>query len=422
MALIAVAVHGYIIAFVRVAHIRDFDVHRILGQRFLTHFHLYDTGYFGYPYMPIAAMYFAPLAFFDRPWALALRYSVAVAALGLSLVLLNRMARDYSATNGKQGIWIAAIAVVLATQFILQDLDDGGPHLILLGILTAAIYLAWQAREKLAATLFGFAIAIKVTPALFVLYFLWKRRWRLAAYTAVATVCWISLPMIYMGPGWWWMHQQEWTQVAAASFIGKDTPVTQENEQRVRNQSLRQTLMRYLVTLPEDDPVRLEDPGYVPLLNLPPTMARTIATALMVSLIIVFCWLARRPYEGRGDPEWLRETSAVMIIALLLSPVTWVQHLVWLIPGLYVIVSDARTHERIGWGTRLALGVYIMLALVLNYELLGKRNFERLLTYHPYAVAMGVVLAMLMVSRRIEEANGPVVSRPREGDVAVPQL
>jgi alpha-1,2-mannosyltransferase len=421
LAFVAVVVHGYIIAFVRVAHIRDFDVHRILGQRFLTHFHLYDTGYFGYPYMPMAAMYFAPLALFTRPAALALRYAVAVLALILTLVLLHRFTRDYGAREDRATIWIAGITVVLALQFILQDLDDGGPHLILLGILTVGIYWAWQGREKLAAILFGFAIAVKVTSALFALYFLWKRRWRLAAYTAVATVCWICLPMVYMGPEWWWMHQQEWTQVAVGSFIGNETPATRENEHRVRNQSLRHTLMRYLVALPDGDPLRAEDPGYVPFLNLPAATARTIATALMASLVVAFLWWSRGRYKGRGDPVWVRETSAVMIIALLMSPVTWVQHVVWLVPALYVIVSDARMNERLRWGTKLAFGVYILLTLVLNYELLGKRNFERVLSYHPYAIAMLVVLGMLIWRGGVTKPDAGWY-RTGKGDMKATQL
>ncbi len=165
-----------------------------------------------------------------------------------------------------ENLWIGAVTVLLAFQFILQDLDDGGPHLILLAILTAGIYSAWRGREKLGAMWFGLAIALKVSPALFLPFFLWKPQWRLAGFATIAAGCWIILPMMWMGPGSWWSHQREWILVAAGSSVGQDTPITVENEQRVRNQSLGQTLMRYLVTFPEDHPLRREDPGYVALL------------------------------------------------------------------------------------------------------------------------------------------------------------
>jgi hypothetical protein len=378
---------------------RDFDVHREVGRRFLAGEYLYAGG-LCHPYMPIAALYFAPLALLDRGLSLALRYTTAVACLCLTLFLLYRMVRDWSEVTPPEGLWISGITLLLAFQFILQDLDDGGPHLILLAILTAGVYAVWQGREKLGAMWFGLAIALKVAPALFLPFFLWKRQWRLAGYTAVASVCWIILPMIWMGPESWWNHQREWTQVAAGSFVGQETPITRENEQRVRNQSLQQALMRYLVTVPEDHPLRRDDPGYVPVLNLPVPTAKILVIAVMLSLLVFFCWYARRPFKGRDDPAWLRESSAVMIFALLLSPVTWVQHLVWLVPALYLIVVHARSQKGLRTSATIALGAYVVLADVLNYELLGRRNFSLLMSYHPFTVAMLLVLAMLMFNAK----------------------
>lgn len=126
--------------------------------------------------------------------------------------------------------------------------------------------------------------------------------------------------------------------------------------------------------------------------------------AAMMSLLVFFCWYARRPYEGRDDPAWLRESSAVMILVLLLSPVTWVQHLVWLVPALYLIVVDAHSNAGLGTPGKIALGAYVVLVVVFNYELLGKQNFALLLSYHPFTVAMLLVLAMLMLRRQTSEA------------------
>jgi hypothetical protein len=89
-----------------------------------------------------------------------------------------------------------------------------------------------------------------------------------------------------------------------------------------------------------------------------------------------------------------------MIFALLLAPVTWVQHLVWLVPALYLIVVHARSNMGLGKSATIALGAYVVLADVLNYELLGRRNFSLLLSYHPFTVAMLLVLAMLMFNAK----------------------
>lgn len=415
VALIGIVAHGYHTAFVRIPLGRDFDVHRIMGQRFLGHEDVYvGSAGFGYPYMPIASMYFAPLTFFDRDTAMALRYTLAIACLCLTLVLCYRMTRVRSGMTPTHGMWMGAISIVLALQFILQDLDDGGPHLILLGILTAGIYLTWQGREKLGSLWFGLAIALKVTPALFLPFFLWKRRWKLAGYTVIATMCWILLPILYMGPSWWWSQQRDWTQVAVGSVLGHESPATQSNEQQVRNQSLKQTLLRYLVTIPEDNPLRQKDPGYAPVLDLPPATAKIVVLAFMASLLAFFGWTTRRPYEGRGDPMWLRESSALLIIALLLSPVTWVQHLVWLVPALYLIAMDARSKEGLNLPVKLAMAIYVLLAVVLNYELLGRRNFSLFLTIHPFAIAMLLVLGILLFDRKYPDAEA--LSLSNQGD------
>ena len=69
---VAAIVHGYDIAALRVPYFRDFDVHREVGRRFLAGEYLYASG-LCHPYMPSAALYFAPLALFDRGIGLALR-------------------------------------------------------------------------------------------------------------------------------------------------------------------------------------------------------------------------------------------------------------------------------------------------------------------------------------------------------------
>ncbi len=416
---IGVVMHGYHTAFVRIPLGRDFDAHRIMGERFLGYEDVYGLAGFGYPYMPIASMYFSLLTFFERDTALALRYSLAIACLCLAFIMCYRMARAQSSTTPTAGLWMGVISTVLALQFILQDLDDGGPHLILLGILITGIYSIWQGREKIGALWIGLAIALKVTPALFLPFFLWKRRWKLAGYTTIATICWILLPVLYMGPSLWWSQQRNWTQVAVGSVLGHESPATRSNEQQVRNQSLKQTLLRYLVTIPQDDSLRQKDPGYAPVLNLPPAAAQIAVLAAMASLLAFFGWTTRRPYEAQKDPMWLRDSSALLIIALLLSPVTWIQHLVWLVPALYLIAMDSRSKEGLSPPAKFAIALYVLLAVVLNYELLGRKNFSLFLTIHPFAIGMLLLLGILLFDRRHAKA-GSCSSNEQDNRVIAP--
>ena len=308
--IVAVTSYGIVLVYLRAHRVRDFDIHREIGSWFLSGQNLYSSAV-SYPYMPTGAMYFSLLALVDRSVGLALRYMTAIICLWLTCVLFHRMIRDRFKELAQANLILSVIAITLAGQFILYDFDDGGPHTILMGMLVGAVYAVWKGREKFGALWFGLAIALKVTPGLFLAFFIWKRQWRLAAYTAVATACWIILPIVWMGPASWWSHQQTWTQVAVGSALGYKRPFAHINEDNIRNSGIQPALMRYLVTLSPDHPLRQKDPGYVAILDLPPTLARILVISAILVLLIGFCWYTRRPYAPRGPTPASTSTPAV---------------------------------------------------------------------------------------------------------------
>ena len=145
----------------------------------------------------------------------------------------------------------------------------------------------------------------------------------------------------------------------------------------------------------------------------------------------------RRLEEGRGSRHALathvsrfiarapdsRALPLVRIekgIALLLSPVTWVQHLVWLVPALYLIVMDSRSKNGLSFPVKFAMALYVLLAVVLNYELLGRKNFSLFLTIHPFAIGMLLLLGILLFDR--SHAKAGYYSASEQGNrVIVPE-
>lgn len=395
---IAAVVHGYIISFGRSFHFRDIDIHREIGRRFLTGEYLYANDYC-YMYLPTTGIYFAPLLTLDRNPSLALRYAIAVGCLVVTIMLFHRMLCGTSNSSAWSRLLVGVGAGALTLQFILNDLDDGGPHLILLGILTGGSYAVWIGRERLGAALIGLGIVLKITPALFLLLFLWKRQWRLASYTVLATAFWIVLPVLYMGPTSWWNHHTEWTMNAVLSVLDRQREGRQENELQKANLSLRHTMLRYLVTYPPEHRLRQVDSGYRPVLDLPSPVANTIVGVAGLTLLGLFAWSSRRPYQGSGDPTWARDCAGTLILALLFSPITWDQHLVWMIPAAFVVAAAAARLS--GWLSRAGytmLGLYILLTMVLNYEVVGSAGWEALKSYHHLGIAMLILFGLLLSS------------------------
>lgn len=376
----------------RAGHGGDYAISREFGRRFLAGEYLYRGG-LHFPYPPSAAMYFSPLALVDPAAGIVLRYVVAVACLWLTLKMLYAMVRGEIAAAPSREFTIGALTVVLASHYLIRDLDDGGPHLILLAILMGGIYSAWRARRGLAAICFGLAIALKVTPAVLVPFFAWKRQWRLAGLTLLAAACWMALPMARMGPADWWRHQSDWIR-SAGGFLAGSNPAAEfyYGAQHAENQALKPALTHLLGALAAG--ARGAEPGAAPC-----AAGAGIATAAGTVLVALFCWTARRRYRSSDDPAWLLECSAVLILSLLLSPITWVQHLVVMIPALYLVAAEEIGIRSLGTPSASAMGAFAVLALVLNRELLGKHNYGILLDYHIHTLSMLLVLGVLMIRR-----------------------
>ncbi len=395
---IAAVVHGYIISFGRSFHFRDIDIHREIGRRFLSGEYLYANDYC-YMYLPTTGIYFAPLLVLERNPSLALRYAVAIVCLVGTIMVFHRMIFGSAARKGWSLLLLGVGAGALTLQFILNDLDDGGPHLILLGILSAGIYAIWIGREWLGAALVGLGIVLKITPALFVLLFLWKRQWRLASYTLLATVLWIVLPVFYMGPISWWEHHTEWTKNVMLSVLDRQVEGRQENELQKANLSLRHTMLRYLVTYPQTHRLRQVDPGYRPVLDLPSPVANAIVGVAAIGLLGLFVRSGRREFQGPGDPRWAQECAGTLMLALFLSPITWDQHLVWMIPAAVVVVAAAtKLSGSLGRTGYAMLGIYIVLTMVLNYEVVGSARWETLKSFHHLGIAMLILYGLLLSS------------------------
>jgi alpha-1,2-mannosyltransferase len=378
---LVVTAQAAVIANRRLTHLGDFDVSREFGRRLLAGETLYAGG-LHYPYMPSAALYFAPLALLPPGVGLVVRYGVALVCLWLTLRLLYTMMSACDASLVARRVSLAGLTLLLASHYILRDLDDGGPHLILLAMVIGGVYCIWRRRAVAGAVWLGLAAALQAPNALFLPYLVWKRQWRLTALTAAALAVWTVLPVVWMGPASWWQHQDEWLRAAFASASGTPSGGAKESEDRLQNQALRPVLSRCCAA----------DMG-------------TLLPALgAIALIALAAWWSRRAQTRDDDQAWLVESSAVLILSVLLSPVAWVQHLVVVIPALYLIVAARRGSRGLSVPARAAMLLYFLLAVLFNREVLGRDTYLVLLDHGLHTVCMLLVLAVLL---RLEGAAPP---------------
>jgi alpha-1,2-mannosyltransferase len=233
---------------------------------------------YGFTYPPFAALCMLPMALVPRGVAVALAFALNVAA---SLYLLRRLVPEWPP--------LVAMCLFVMLEPVRDTFSLGQVNLLLL-----ALVLTDLRPHRLSGVGIGLAAAVKLTPALFIGSLLLARRWR-AAGTATGVALAATGAGWLMAPGpsrrYWTAALWDTRRVGEPGYIS--------------NQSPRGML------------ARLGDPGHQFLWPL-------------LVLLVLAVWV----YRVRRAPTPLAAFALTGAAACLVSPVTWVHHLVWLLPAL----------------------------------------------------------------------------------------
>jgi alpha-1,2-mannosyltransferase len=286
-----------------------------------------DTVY-GFTYPPFAALAMLPMA--ALPWAVVVIVSVAASAVA-TVAVLYWLAAPIARRYGRNRSVMLALAATAVVGFepIGDTLGFGQVNLLLLALVTADLVLLTGRGRGSAGVLIGLATAVKLTPAIFIAYLLISGR-RRAAAVATATAGGVTLTAAVVAPsasGEFWMRALWHTdRVGEASFVG--------------NQSLYGMVARFNPAHPSG----------------------LLWLALVGAVLAV--WVVRvRAAVGSGDEKF--GLALTGIVACLVSPITWVHHMVWLLPAIVLLVDHAlaepaRSRRRL-WLLGGAVGSYALL-------------------------------------------------------------
>jgi len=282
-----------------------------------------------YPNPPIMAMILLPLtALSTNGGALAwfyLKAAMAVASICLVFRMLESPERPFP-------FWGKAAATLLSLRPIQGDLSHGNVNLFILFTLVVALYLFTRGKDVRAGIMLALAVACKITPALFVPYFIWKRAWKLLGAT-LAGIClffWL-LPGLYFG--WERNHQflASWYGGMVEPYV-VEKQVTSEHQ----NQSLPGLLTRLLTESPsftdwiDGQTVALEHHNIA---TLEPEHVAWIVKGCLALFALAVTWRCRTPLSARTDWRLTAEFAVVALGMLLFSERTWKHHgVVMLLP------------------------------------------------------------------------------------------
>jgi alpha-1,2-mannosyltransferase len=282
---------------------------------------------YNYPNPPIMAMLLEPLAQLP-PLAGALCWFYLKAAMTLLAVFW--VFRLIESPDQPFPPWTKAVAVLLSLRPIMSDLIHGNVNLFILFLIAAALFAFQRRRDLGGGVILGLAIACKLTPALFVPYFLWKRSWKMLAGCAAGLVLFLFVvPSMRLGWERNLQSLQSWAHVMVTPFVVEGI-VTSDHQ----NQSLPGVLYRLTTHNPsfstyvEDRYTPLEYHNFV---SLPTEYAPWIVKGCAVLFALLVVWCCRTPARSRRDWRLALEFSIVVLGMLLFSERTWKHHCVVLL-------------------------------------------------------------------------------------------
>jgi hypothetical protein len=296
---------------------------------------------FNYPNPPIMALLLYPLARLPvglENLGLSQKAASTIAALcwfylkaTLTLLALRWIFQLVEERARPFPLWAKCLTVLLALRPIMSDLQHGNVNLFILFLVVAALAAYQRGRDAIAGIMLGLAIACKVTPALFVPYFLWKRSWKALAGCAAGLFLFLwpgVVPAAILG----WEHNERhlvswyYDMVHPFVFEGK---VTSEHH----NQSLPGLVARLTTHSPsfstyvhnEYTPLRYDN-----VLDLSPQLARWLVKGCMGLFALMVVWVCRTPTTPREGWRLSAEFSIILLGMLLFSERTWKHHCVTL--------------------------------------------------------------------------------------------
>jgi alpha-1,2-mannosyltransferase len=249
-----------------------------------------------FTYPPFAALLATPLAVMPKLLGDVLMSMLGALALGVSVVVVGRRLR----LPGASAWWVIPICLTLTPVWRTFGLGQVNLYLLAFIVMDALVV-----RGRWRGFLIGVAAGIKLTPGIFMLYFLVTRQWRAAVVSGLgflATVAVGALALPEDARRFWFVLLRDPNRVGGVAYED--------------NQSLGGALSRFL--------------------------SLTDTATVLLALVVIGLGLALAVrLHARGS-----EVPAIVTVGLTglaASPVSWSHHWVWVIPAVLWLLANGRT-------------------------------------------------------------------------------
>ncbi len=285
-------------------------IHHWVHEGGLIYDYVRPSTHYGFTYPPFAALCMLPMLLFT--WHEAIAVSVLLTTIA-SALLLYWLIDPIARREGWNRWFTFGLAACLFAMLepVRDTVSFGQVNLILVALVYLDLWQLTTGRHRWAGVGIGLAAAIKLTPAIFIIYLLVTGR-RRAALIATATAVGATLAAGNIAPTeslvFWTDAVWDTNRIGVLSYVS--------------NQSVQGILARLH----------------------PPSPGAVFWAGSALALFVVWARRARRASLLGDERTGFALTG---VLACLISPITWVHHLVWLIPALIVLADNGnRRHRR----------------------------------------------------------------------------
>lgn len=355
-----------------------------------------------YPNPPIMPLLLSPLVHLP---ALAGSLVWFYLKVGMALLAVYWACRLVETPDRPFPTWARALAVLLSLRPIMGDLSHGNVNLFILFLVMAALYAFHHRRDFSAGLLLALGVTCKVTPALFIPYFLYKRAWKTLAGCGVGLVLFFFVvPGLFLGLGHNARLLESWYERMVKPFL-LDGVVTSEHI----NQSIPGLVFRLgthspsFIDYPDGKP---HGAAYHNLADIDPGLARLIIKGSMALFAALVVWTSRTPATSRRGWRLAAEFSLVLLGMLLFSERTWKHHCVTLLLPFAVIsyyLGACRPGKLLRGYLIVTLALVVLLMSATSTSLMGNAKLAQV--YGAYVWANLLLVAALAVLLRQSEAE-----------------
>lgn len=381
----------------------DFPVYYAAGQSLLSgRADLYSPDFalgrvMDYRYPPFFLIALTPVWLLPYKLAAYIWYLLSILEIIGCVLIVLRVFPSFRESR------VLQVLVALSVgQYFVMVLHYGNAHLLMTFLLFAAFYFVLQRKELPGAVLLALATTIKLTPILFLPYFVLKQRWSLLAQMFLLLALFNIAPSIYFGFRGnnellrsWYGHV-----VANQEFHEDNGPIN-----LALKGQLRRSLSRVEYSQRVDGDTEYPSVQFASFSREQVVRAwLVLAAGVFAGVLILIGWRQRR--RSLEEPASLAQELALIIcLTLLAAPLTskiYFIELLWPAACLASFAVDRTT----GSG-RVAMRVMIVVAFV-NFvlPLLPGRSVQRLLLvlgvdfYLNCLVMVGLIYALLSRRRR----------------------